>query len=760
MKQSFTYIIFILCITLSNSFYAQNSTSSWKPSSKSYESIEGDKWEVNSIPSKYQVFNLDVDAFVQHIQSAPNRLLAKSTSGIVVSFPTMDGDLESYEVYDAPVLAQELQSELPNVRSFIGKSVRNENKIIRFSVSLFGLKAIILNAENGTQYIDCITKDRQSYMMYFKRDIDPIEGQINCLTNDQEFLGQMTNTFNGSELNRNADDGVLRNYRLALSCTQEFSSYYVNSLGLNSATELVKKDAILNVMNDFMTRVNGVYENELSLTMTLISNNRNVIFLEDSFLTNNDINTLINESQQFIDAFAGSGNYDIGHMLSTSGSGLAQLFSPCTGNKARGVSGGLGGPPIGLVYENVILHEMGHQYGAFHTWSAPGCSGTYTANSAVEPGGGTTIMSYAGICGSQANIQATADDYFHQISIQQMWNYIRFGAGSCATQTNTFNDEPSVDAGNDYIIPVGTPYKLVGVGSDPNGNNSLTYTWEQIDANGPEALPTITSATGPVVRSFPPSTTSTRYIPRLEDYVTLVNNSTDWEELVVVSRDLNFALTARDNDIAGGQTAADFMTVTLNNSAGPFRVTSQNTPGTIYQGNSVQNITWSVSNTTSAPISTANVNILLSTDGGLNYDIELLINTPNDGSEDVIMPNIDSSTCRIMVEAVNNIFYNINTRNFEIEESLSLDDQLFENSLLVYPNPNKGEFNVKFTSAITNPVNMNIYDIRGRKVFGNVYNKGVTDFNEVIRLNSIQSGVYLLEITTGESSVIKKIVIE
>lgn len=759
MKKIFTHIALVLCVVISSNIYAQNSASIWKPSSKNYESIQGDKWDVNSVPLNYQVFYLDVDSFFQQIQSAPNRVLAKSASGIIISFPTMEGDLENYEVYDAPVLAQELQAELPNVRSFIGKSLRNENKIIRFSISLFGLKAIILNAEEGTQYIDCITKDRQSYMMYFKRDIDPIEAQINCLTDDQEFSSQMSNAFDGTELNRNADDGVLRDYRLALSCTEEFSTYYVNSLGLTSATDTVKKDAILNVMNDFMTRVNGVYETELSLTMTLISNNRDVIFLQDSFLTNETIATLINESQTFINAFAGSGNYDIGHMLSTSGSGLAQLYSPCTGNKARGVSGGLGGPPIGLVYENVILHEMGHQYGATHTFTAPGCSGTYTAGSAVEPGGGTTIMSYAGICGSAANIQATADDYFHQFSIQQMWNYIRFGDGSCAAQTNTFNDEPTVDAGSNYIIPVGTPYRLVGFGSDSNGDNSLTYTWEQTDANGPEAIPTITSATGPVVRSFPPSISSTRYVPRLEDYVTLVNNSTDWEKLVVVSRDLSFAFTARDNDIAGGQTATDFMTVTLDNSAGPFRVTSQNTPSTVYQGNSVQNITWSVSNTTSAPINTSNVNILLSTDGGLNFDIVLLANTPNDGSEDVTMANVDSSTCRIMVEAVNNIFYNINARDFEIEESLSLDDQLLENSLLVFPNPNKGEFNIKFNSVIRNPVSVNIYDIRGRRVFDNVYNEKA-DFNEVIRLDAIQSGMYLLEITAGESSIIKKIVIE
>ncbi|WP_431137190.1 M12 family metallo-peptidase [Psychroserpens mesophilus] len=757
--KKFTIIfgIFILSQLSSAILFAQVRSDVWNQISE--ESITTPRWEVNSMPLNYNTFSLDFDNLFSRLQNAPDRKLANSVSGIVVTFPLVNGGFEEFEVYDAPVLENQLQSEVQSARSFIGKSLNNKHKTIRFSMSIMGLKGLMFDAEEGTQYIDCLTKDRQFYMMYFKKDVNPLENQIVCLTEEQEFTDSIINSDENESFNRHVDDGVLREFRLALACTEEFSNYYLLQLGLLSAPDPVKKDAILNVMNDIMTRVNAVYENELSLTMTIVSNNSNVIFLEDTFLSNNDITSLINQSQTFIDLFVGANNYDIGHMLSTSGSGLAQLFSPCTSNKARAVTGGLSSIPQGVVFENTLLHEMGHQYGAFHTYNANNCAGPVTPGSAYEPGGGTTIMSYAGICGSNSNIQPVADDYFHQNSINEMWLNLTIGNSTCASQTATNNSEPTAEAGNDYTIPVGTPYKLIGIGSDVDGQGALTYTWEQFDLGPSIPVPSNITENGPIVRSFPPSTNSTRYIPRLQDYVNNVNSSTGWEKLVLVSREINYSFTVRDNDITGGQIGVDFMKVTTDNSAGPFRVTSQAAPGTVYEGNSMQTITWNVSNTNSAPINATNVNILLSTDGGLNFDTVLLANTPNDGSEDVILANVNSTTCRIMVEAVDNIFYNINTRNFEIEESLSIDDQVLENSLSIYPNPNNGEFNIKLNSNLNDSVTINVYDIRGRTVFENIYKKQAAEFNEVIKLNEVQSGVYLLEISVGENRVTKKIVI-
>ncbi len=751
-------LLFALAIGFVN---AQNSRSLWNAVNES--DISSERWGVSSTPNKYTVYNLDVDVLSTQLQNAPSRALAPNTSGIIVSFPNISGEFENYEVYDASVLAQDLQEDVPEIRSFVGKSVKEKNKVIRFSISLFGLKAIVLNSKEGVQYIDCMTKNRQSYMVYSKDDISEDEGQLICHVDDALTDPILNRTSQESNQYRNADDGKLRVFRLALTCTREVTTYYVNQAGLGNANDVIKKTVVLAALNGIVTRINAVYEIEMGLSMEIVANNKDIIFTaEEDNLTNGDLGLLLDENQTVVDANIGFANYDIGHVLCTASGGLAQLFTPCTPSKSRGASGTFSGTPTGFQFEGIIMHEMGHQYGAFHTWSAPSCSGTYTPFAAYEPGGGTTIMSYAGICGSQANIQPLTDLYFHQNSIDEMWSNITLGNSICAQQIGTTNAPPTANAGANYTIPQGTPYRLTGIATDDAGIDNLTYTWEQFDADGPEALPTNITATGPVVRSFPPSSNNVRHVPKLADYVNQVNNSTQWEKLVTISRDLNFAFTVRDNDLAVGQTTSDFMTISVVDTSNPFTVTSQNATGTIYQGGSTQSVTWNQGNTPDAPINATLVNILLSTDGGLNFDTVLLANTPNDGAEDVIIANVNASSCRIMVEAANNIFYNINTTNFAIQENLSVDDNSKLSNLSIYPNPSKGEFTISFNSqnASNGAVNVSLYDLSGRLVFKNSYENQLNRFNETLKLKNLRSGVYIANISQGQSITTHKIIIE
>jgi len=753
MKKILLFFTLINFIVLSG----QNINDLWKVNNYHYSSEQ--EWETNELPSEFLSFRMDIDKLENKLINIPNRSKSNELPGVLISFPNIDKGFETYEVYEAPVLSYELQQSLPSAKSYIGTSLTNEQKIIRFSVSMFGLKAVILNSKKGIQFIDCITKDRKSYAMYYRNDLSDRVLAVNC-------LGDYSASHNRGEYEfeqRHVNDGQLREFRLALACTEEFSTYYVNTLNLSSSSNIVKKNAILNVMNDIMTRVNAVYENELSITMTIIPANRDIIFLSDSFLTNNDISVLIDESQTFIDAFIQSGNYDIGHMLSTSGSGLAQLYSPCTSNKARAVSGGLGGAPIGVVYENTMLHEMGHQYGAFHTYNSTSCASAATSSSAYEPGGGTTIMSYAGICGTSSNIQSTADNYFHQNSINQMWFNITQGNSTCALSSPTGNNEPIADAGNNYTIPIGTPYKLIGTGFDIDGNESLTYSWEQFDLGSSVAAPSDITLDGPVVRSFPPSTDNTRFIPRLEDYVSNVNSSTDWEKLLLINRDVNFSLAVRDNDISGGQIGVDYMTVTVDNSGGPFTVTSQNVNNLSFSGGSTQTVTWNIANTNLSPFNSNSVNIRLSTNGGLTFDTLLISNTPNDGSESVILPNLDAASCRIMVESASNIFYNINTKNFAIQEDLNVEEVSGFKNLSVFPNPSKGKFTIQFDSKIdyNHDVIVDIYDISGRSVYEKAFsNANAHQFSQTIDLSDMAVGVYVLNISAGTNNSSYKIIIE
>lgn len=737
---------------------AQNNDIIWNEVSKI--SVDTETWARTSMPKSFQVFELNINSLRNKLTNAPHRLESKTTNGIIISLP-INNKIQNFEVYYAPVLASELQEQLPDVKSYIGRLVDNKNTIIRFSLSLKGFNAIILNNDNGTQYIDSFSKDNKYCLLYYKRDIQA-ETKIACLNTLEEEVDDLARSSAESFSARNVDDGELREFRLALACTQEYASFHIVQLGLTSATDEVKKNAVLNVMNDVMTRVNAVYENELSLTMTIVPTNANVIFLQDSFLSNNDISALIDQSQTWIDISVGAANYDIGHMLSTSGSGLAQLFSPCTSNKARGVSGGLSSIPQGTVFENTMMHEMGHQFGAFHTYNSASCFGPASSGSAYEPGGGTTIMSYAGICGSSSNIQSEADNYFHQNSIDQMWLNLTVGNSTCAQTSATNNSAPTADAGNDYIVPISTPYRLVGTATDDDGLDPLTYTWEEFDLGPSVNAPTSFTSSGPVVRSFPPSTDNVRYIPRLQEYVNNVNSSTNWEKMMLVNRDINFSLAVRDNDVSGGQLAVDFMTVTIDNSGGPFTVTSQSVNNLIFTGGSTQTITWNVANTNLAPFNSNSINILLSTDGGLNFDTVLVSNTANDGTEDVVLPNVNSSSCRFMVQSADNIFYNINRRNFEIEESLSVEENTLSNNLVLYPNPNNGEFTISFDSKINNndDVKIDIYDISGRLVYKNAFVNNSVRFNETINLNDVASGVYVANISKGSNFTSQKIIIE
>ena len=611
------------------------------------------KSDRDAMPSEYKLFSLDFNAFISQLQFAPSREnSAIITSNVIVQFPNADGIMESYRIYEASVMHPDLAARYPDIKSYVGKGIEDPTATIRFSTTIFGLHTMTTSGLKGTQYIDTYTKDLNNYIVYEKSKLSSSRERT-CLVNEDSESRVAAQTTEPSAL---IGDGTFRTYRLAMACTIEYAAFHVNAAGLAGGTLAQKKAAVLAAMNVSMTRINGVYETDMSLTMQLVATNDLVIFIDSDNFNNTAAGTLINQSQTVIDANIGFANYDIGHTVSTGGGGLAQLFSPCSGSKARGITGS--GAPVGDPFDiDYVAHEMGHQFGANHTQNNA-CN--RNGATAIEPGSASTIMGYAGICAP--NVQSNSDAHFQAISIAEMTAFVISG-GNCGVNIANNNAAPVVNAGPDYTIPNNTAFILKGAATDSNGD-ALTYCWEQMNIEASTQPPLQTATNGPNFRSNPPTASPDRYMPTLSS---VINNNLapTWEVVPSVARTMNFALTVRDNRIPnGGQTGRDNMVVTTA-AVGPFLVNTPNTAVSWVAGTN-QNVTWTVAGTTANNINAAFVDILLSTDGGFTYPILLASKVPNDGSETITVPNNPGTTNRIMVRGYNHIFYDLSNVNFTI----------------------------------------------------------------------------------------------
>ncbi|WP_313804779.1 reprolysin-like metallopeptidase [Flavobacterium sp.] len=657
-----------------------------------------EKFERATQPNQFELFHLNFNQLKNQLVNAPLDLSGE-VSSVNVMFPDYTGKLSNYAIYEAPVMEKGLADQYPDIKSYVGKGLDDKSATIRFSVTSFGLHVMMTSGEAGTYYIDTYTKDLNNYIIYSRKDLNKPSG-FSCHLDASES----ETTDKHTETHARATDGVFRQYRLAMACTVEYATFHVNASPQTEANDAEKIATVLAAMNVTMTRVNGIYERDMSLRMNLVANNNTVIFVNTDSFDNDNAGTLINQSQTVINGAIGNANYDIGHTVSTGGGGLAGLGVVCvTGQKARGITGSPS--PVGDPYDiDYVAHEIGHQFGGPHTFSSNddttgNCdAGNVSSANAVEPGSGSTIMAYAGIC--EENVQSNSDSYFHAVSIASM-NAHMIGTGNCAPQAANGNNAPVISPLSNYTIPRGTAFVLTGSATDANAGAALTYCWEQTNAVAGTNFPTAAQTTGPVYRSFSPTSSPSRYFPRFADVLS-GNLTPTWEVTPNVGRTLNFALTVRDNQTpTGGQTARANMTVTTVAAAGPFAVTAP-AAGASWNTNSSQNIMWNVAGTTANGINTANVNILLSTDNGVTFNM-LLANTPNDGNQMVTMPSTAAPFCRIMVQAVGNVYYAI-TSSFSIGYTVSTTCNTYTNSTPLSVPDGTGA-NV-YGAVVTNTINV------------------------------------------------------
>ena len=605
-----------------------------------------------------KIYQLDINGLKNTLAKAPKRLALGEKSEVIISFPNSDGKMENFKIRENSNFDPQLAAKYPDIKSYVGEGLTDSNSTVYFSISPLGLSSMEIYGDKSAVFIEPYTKDLSSYVVYKKSDKKDDLNKFECTVIDvaQKGISNVSNL----AARPNADDAKLRTFRLALSSTGEYTAYFGGTKALALAA-----------MNNTMTRVNGVFEKDFAVRMVLIANNDAVIYTSastDPYSAAAQMSNWNSQLQSTLTSVIGEANYDVGHLFGASGGGGNAGCIGCVcvnGSKGSGYTSPSDGIPSGDNFDiDYVAHELGHQFGGNHTFSHAN-EGTGVN---MEPGSGSTIMGYAGI--TAQDIQPHSDSFFHAISIQQITDNIK--AKTCPTSTSTGNSIPTANAGLDFTIPKGTPFMLTGSGTDANGD-SLTYIWEQINnasssQTGASSAASATKATGPTFRSWTPTTTPVRYFPRMASVLTgattTAGSEITVEALSNVARTYNFRFTVRDNRAGGSGNNSDDAVITVNGTAGPFSVSSQNT-ATTYTGGTSQNVTWNVAGTTANGVNAANVDILWSTDNG-NTWTTLLAGTPNDGSQAVTIPNVATTTGRIMVKGSNHIFFDVNNANISV----------------------------------------------------------------------------------------------
>lgn len=701
------------------------------------------KGSVYITPLVFRTVYLNNSELFSLLQSAPSEINVKAiNSNSIINLPMPNGKNQKFRFSESPVMEAELAAGHPEIRSFVGQGIDDPYATVRFDISPLGFHAMVLSPF-GCVFIDPFSmNETEYYISYYRDDFRPAaQRHFTCLT-----AGDNKPVINNSTIKRTGEQ--LRTYRLAVATTGE----YTTLLGGQANT--------LANINTTVNRITGVYEQDMSVRLTLIANEMDIIYTNGATdpYSNNNGNAMLGENQSNLDNVIGNANYDIGHVFSTGGfGGIAGLTVVCvTGQKGRGATGSTNpvGDPWAIDY---VAHEMGHQFGGNHTQNNLNCNAN--PPTAWEPGSGVTIMGYAGVC--PPNLANNSIPYLHggNLFAEMLPNTQTGLASSCPVVTNTGNNPPSITMPVvSLTIPISTPFSLTGTATDPN-NDPLTYSWEQSNI-GPQGNPNNPVGNAPIFRPFTPVTNGTRVFPKLSDIIN--NTQTLGERLPTYTRLLRFRLTVRDNRAGGGGVASDEIVFDCIETAGPFLVTYPNTNVTI--GGTII-ATWDVANTNTAPVNCQNVKISLSTDGGQTFPTILAASTPNDGTEGVTLPAIDNTTARLKIEAADNIFFDMSNANFTITSSIGINNNqtgtpiefgLSQN----FPNPFNPVTIINFGLPKKSAVTLKIYDALGRESAVLINNEIRTEgfYNIEFDASKLPSGIYYYRLEGGSFTDTKKMI--
>ena len=566
-----------------------------------------------------------------------------------LTLPLPDGKEVTFSLQPYDLLPADLAAKYPGIRTFKGHDEANPVETGRVDLGPQGFHAMFSH-QGRMVFVDPL-RNGEGYAVYYQQDAHSrLEEEADKVIGSQAKALARQVLVDGNERKR---------YVIAISAAGEYTQYHGGTV-----------EAGLGAITTLLNRVNEVYQRDVAAEFQLASGNDTIIFTDaatDPFFNGDDpsgsglSDVDVNMQVQAVAQTQGLGAFDIGHVVNTGGGGLAGLGVLCTADKSAGMTGSSN--PVGdAFFIDYVAHEIGHQFGADHTFNGTTGScggGNREASQAWEPGSGSSIMAYAGICGEE-DLQANSLPYFHSKSIEQMRAHMAT-VSSCGTTQSLTNNAPQVAAGNDHVIPANTPFVLKGAGTDLD-NDALSYTWEQIDL-GTESFSVasmVDDGSRPLFRFVAPTSVPERTLPSLPSLLT--NTLAKGEAWPATNRDLNFRLTARDGK---GGVSSDDMKIQVVNTGKAFALTSPLV--TPLAAGQTQTIDWDVAGTNAAPINCSKVDLYMTRDEGVNWTL-LAGGQPNSGSASVAIPAGSDGTARLKVACSDNLFFAISPLKLSVTQ--------------------------------------------------------------------------------------------